>query len=119
MIIKELSAELIAAQKLEADAKAKRIEIEKKIFDLAGQNANTNFHVTSIYSFEADPAALMMATMSWPAELQPAYLSPRLDETRLNKIKAEMPHLWRQIVKEVEIKYKPTCVSVFIDVEHL
>jgi hypothetical protein len=119
MILKKLSAELIAAKKLEADAKANRMEIERKIFDLAGQNANTNFHVTSMYSFEADPAALMMATMSWPAELQPAYLSPRLDEMRLNKIKAEMPELWQQIVKEVEIKYKPTCVSVVIAVEHI
>lgn len=117
MILKELSAELIAAKKLEADAKAKRIEIEKKIFDLAGQKANTNFHVTSMYSFEADPAALMMATMSWPAELQPAYLSPRLDEMRLNKIKAEMPELWQQIVQEVEIKYKPSCMSVSICLE--
>ena len=119
MTLKELSSELIAAKKLEADAKTKRMEIERKIFDLAGQSSNTNFHVTSMYSFDADPAALMMATMSWPAELQPAYLSPRLDEMRLNKIKAEMPDLWQQIVQEVEIKYKPTCVSLFINVDHL
>ncbi len=119
MSLKELSSELIAAKKLEADAKAKRMEIERKIFELAGQNSNTNFQVTSMYSFEADPAALMMATMSWPAELQPAYLSPRLDEMRLNKIKSEMPDLWQQIVQEVEIKYKPTCVSVFIGLDHL
>lgn len=115
MILKELSAKLIAAKKLEADAKAKRIEIEKNILDLAGQNSNTNFHVTSMYSFEVDPASLMMATMSWPADLQPAYLSPKIDEIRLNKIRCEMPDLWQQIIQEVEINYKPTSVSLLID----
>lgn len=117
MTLKELSTQLIAAKKSEAEARAKILEIERLIFDLVEADHCAKFQITNAYSYEADPASLMMATMSWPSELQPAYLSPKLDETRLNKIRCEMPHLWQQIVQEVEIKYKPIGVYVSIGLE--
>jgi hypothetical protein len=115
MTLKELSTELIAAKKLETEAKAKRIEIEKMIFDLVGADVGADFQVSSLYSYQADPASLMLATMSWPAELQPAYLSPRIDETRLGKIKNEMPALWKQIAHLIDIQYKQINLSVLVD----
>ena len=115
MTLKELSNELIAAKKLEAEAKAQRIKIEKMIFDLFGADNGPDFQVNSLYSYQADPATLMLATMSWPAELQPAYLSPRIDETRIGKIKAEMPALWQQIAHLVDVQYKQIHLSVSIE----
>lgn len=115
MTLKELSTELISAKKLEAEAKTKRMEIEKQIFDLLGAEVCTDFHVASLYSYQADPASLMMATMAWPADIQPAYLSPKIDEPRLSKIKTEMPALWQQIAHLVDIQYKQINLSVLVE----
>lgn len=117
MTLKELSVELLAIKKIEAEAKTKRLELERQLLDLVEGDQGAGFQINSGYTYEADPASLMMATMSWPAELQPAYLSPKIDEIRLNKIRCEMPDLWQQIIQEVEIKYKPTSVSLLIDFE--
>lgn len=115
MTLKELSNELLAAKKLETEAKAKRLQIEKMIFDLVGEDSGADFKVSTSYSYQADPASLMLATMSWPAELQPAYLSPRIDETRLGKIKTEMPDLWKQIAHLIDIRYQQINLSVLVE----
>lgn len=115
MTLKELSSELIAAKKLETEAKTKRMEIERQIVDLLGAGNSAGFQVASVYSYQADPACLMMATMTWPAELQPAYLSPKIDEPRLNKIKSEMPTLWQQIAHLVDVQYKQISLSVSVE----
>jgi hypothetical protein len=117
MTLEDLSVELLTIKKLEAEAKTKRLALERQLLDLLKDDQGTGFQINSGYTYEADPASLMMATMSWPAELQPAYLSPKIDEGRLNKIRCEMPDLWKQIIQEVEIKYKPTSVSLLIDLE--
>jgi hypothetical protein len=111
MDLHELFDALKAANELEVQAKKMKAQASIKMLDSIG----TRMQATSLYSYRADPGALMMATMSWPTEIQPAYLGPVLDEDRIRKIRQEMPLLWQQIEHLVEIEFKEVKISFCLE----
>jgi hypothetical protein len=113
MTLHELSAQLIEAQKLEAQAKQTIANLNKKIFDLAHAKQLINFQAT--YTFSADPLSLMKATIGWPAELQPAYLAPKIDHSILNRLLHQMPDMYLQIADLVDIECAPIGVSMVVE----
>lgn len=104
MDLQELSVELIAAKQIEAEAISNRVAIEKKMLNLIAANACSQFRQSTDISFSVDAVDLMMATMSWPAEIQPAYLSPYVDMDRLKMIMSDHPELWQMISHLVNVQ---------------
>ena len=122
--VKALSNLWLEAKAKEAEATAQRIAIEKAIIDLVGakeegsQSADVGDGIkvttTGRLSYKADATELLMLTMAWPVDIQPAYMAPKIDETRLKKIRADRPDLWREIAKAVEVKPQKTSVTISI-----
>lgn len=114
MNLQELAQDLSKAQNLAEQAKQQVASIEQQIMELVGnKNFLSQFHLTTTFEFQVDAAALMAATIGWPAHLQPAYLAPVVNQDRLAKLMVNMPDLYAKILDSVEVKYEPrTTISL-------
>ena len=121
--LKALSTLWLEAKAKEAEAASQRIAIEKAIIELVGakeegskstESDGIKITTTGRLSYKADATELLTLTMAWPVDIQPAYLAPKVDETRLKKIRAERPDLWKEIARAVEVKPQKTGVNITI-----
>lgn len=121
--LKALSTLWLEAKAKEAEAASQRIAIEKAIIELVGakeegskstESDGIKITTTGRLSYKADATELLTLTMAWPVDIQPAYLAPKIDETRLKKIRAERPDLWKEIARAVEVKPQKTGVNITI-----
>jgi hypothetical protein len=121
--LKALSTLWLEAKAKETEATNQRIAIEKSIIELVGAKEegaksteceDLKITTTGRLSYKADATELLTLTMAWPVDIQPAYLAPKVDETRLKKIRAERPDLWKEIAKAVEVKPQKTGVNITI-----
>lgn len=119
--LKALSTLWLEAKAKEAEAASQRIAIEKAIIELVGakeegskstESDGIKITTTGRLSYKADATELLTLTMAWPVDIQPAYLAPKVDETRLKKIRAERPDLWKEIARAVEVKPQKTGVTI-------
>ena len=119
--LRALSTLWLEAKAKETEATNQRIAIEKSIIELVGAkeegSKSTEFEelkitTTGRLSYKADATELLTLTMAWPVDIQPAYLAPKIDETRLKKIRAERPDLWREIARAVVVKPAKTGVTI-------
>lgn len=119
--VKDLSTRWLEAKAKEAEATAERVAIENAIIELVGAKEEGSkstdvdgykITTTGRLSYKADATELCMLTMAWPVDIQPAYMAPKLDETRLKKIRAEHPELWRSIAHAVTVKPQKTGVTI-------
>lgn len=121
--LKALSTLWLEAKSKEAEAASQRIAIEKAIIELVGakeegskstESDGIKITTTGRLSYKADATELLTLTMAWPVDIQPAYLAPKIDETRLKKIRSERPDLWKEIARAVEVKPQKTGVNITI-----
>lgn len=121
--LKALSTLWLEAKAKETEAASQRIAIEKAIIELVGakeegskstESDGIKITTTGRLSYKADATELLTLTMAWPVDIQPAYLAPKVDETRLKKIRAERPDLWKEIAWAVEVKPQKTGVNITI-----
>lgn len=120
MKIEELSAAWLAARQAEADANAKRLEIEQQILQLIppreegsmstelqnGWKVRTSGKM--IYSGDID--RLLELTRSWPEK--PVKSKLELDTSMLRAIRSDRPDLWRAIAPAITVKPAKTGVNV-------
>lgn len=121
--LKALSTLWLEAKAKETEAASQRIAIEKAIIELVGakeegskstESDGIKITTTGRLSYKADATELLTLTMAWPVDIQPAYLAPKVDETRLKKIRSERPDLWKEIARAVEVKPQKTGVNITI-----
>lgn len=121
--LKALSTLWLEAKAKEAETANQRIAIEKAIIELVGakeegskstESDGIKITTTGRLSYKADATELLTLTMAWPVDIQPAYLAPKIDETRLKKIRAERPDLWKEIARAVEVKPQKTGVTITV-----
>lgn len=121
--LKALSTLWLEAKAKETEATNQRIAIEKSIIELVGAKeegaqstecGDLKITTTGRLSYKADATDLLMLTMAWPVDIQPAYMAPKVDETRLKKLRADRPDLWREIARAVEVKPAKTSVTISI-----
>ena len=121
--LKALSTLWLEAKAKETEATNQRIAIEKSIIELVGAKeegsqstecGDLKITTTGRLSYKADATELLTLTMAWPVDIQPAYLAPKVDETRLKKLRADRPDLWREIARAVEVKPAKTGVTIAI-----
>jgi primosomal replication protein N len=120
--VKALSTLWLEAKAKETEATNQRIAIEKALIELIGAREEGSqstdlgdgikVTTTGRLSYKADPTDLLMLTMAWPVDIQPAYMAPKLDETRLKKIRSDHPDLWRSIAHAVTVKPQKTSVTI-------
>jgi len=120
MKIEELCAAWVAARQAEADANAKRIEIEQQILQLIppreegsmstelpnGWKVRTSGKM--IYSGDID--RLLELTRSWPEK--PVRSRLEIDTSMLRAIRSDRPDLWRSIAPAITVRPAKTGVSV-------
>jgi hypothetical protein len=121
----ELTNEWMAARADERLANIRRITIEEQILKLVEHreegslttDAGNGIKITTTgkISYKADPIKLDELTDGWPEEMKPVSLALKVDETRLKKIRAENPALWKTIARAVEVKPAKTGVSITIE----
>lgn len=119
--LKSLSALWLQAKAEEQAANLKRVALEKAIIELVGAKEEGSqstecdelkITTTGKLSYKADPLALQALTVTWPRDLQPVAMKYVVDETKLKKIRAERPELWRSIAPAVEVKPAKTGVTI-------
>jgi hypothetical protein len=123
--LSELTNEWMAARADERLANIRRITIEEQILKLVEHreegslttDAGNGIKITTTgkISYKADPIKLDELTDGWPEEMKPVHFSLKVDETRLKKIRAENPALWKTIARAVEVKPAKTGVSITIE----
>jgi hypothetical protein len=123
--LKELTKEWMDAKADERLANIRRITIEEQILKMVEHkeegslttDAGDGVKITTTgkISYKADAIKLDELTDGWPEEIKPVHLALKVDETRLKKIRAENPALWKQIAKAVEVKPAKTGVSILIE----
>jgi hypothetical protein len=121
----QLSNDWLAAKTDERLANSRRVSIEEQIIKLAATkeegslttDAGDGFKITTTgkITYKADAIKLDELTDGWPAEIKPVSLALKVDETRLKKIRAENPALWKTIARAVEVKPAKTGVSISIE----
>jgi hypothetical protein len=121
----ELTNEWMAARADERLANIRRITIEEQILKLVEHreegslttDAGNGIKITTTgkISYKADPIKLDELTDGWPEEMKPVHFSLKVDETRLKKIRAENPALWKTLARAVEVKPAKTGVSISIE----
>jgi hypothetical protein len=123
--IAELTNEWMSARADERLANIRRITIEEQILKLVEHreegslttDAGNGIKITTTgkISYKADPIKLDELTDGWPEEMKPVHFSLKVDETRLKKIRAENPALWKTLARAVEVKPAKTGVSISIE----
>lgn len=117
----DLAHAWLEAKQLEKASAERRIEIEQmllKHIDMKLEGSTTShfdaFKITATakLSYKADADLLARAVMAWPANVQPAYLAMKVDETRLKQIRGARPDLWAEIASIVEIKPLKTSITI-------
>lgn len=125
MTLEQLTQQLLDAAAAEKQARELRVQLEAEILRMVeftkdegsavfSLGNGRRLRATSKLSYKADATELMMLTMDWLAEMQPAYLSPVVDETRLKTIRRDHPDMWAKIARAVEIKPVKTRVSIIV-----
>jgi len=113
MTLQELTHELAQLQEQAEQAKNKIQEIEGQIISLLLNKNVGQFCVTTKFEFEVNAADLMVATMSWPAHIQPAYLAPVIKHDVLTELMTNMPDLWKNLQETTNVRYEPHIVIKF------
>ena len=119
--LKALSTLWLEAKAKETEATHQRIAIENSIIELVGAKeegsqstecGDLKITTTGRLSYKADATELLTLTMAWPVDIQPAYLAPKVDETRLKKLRLYRQDLWRSIASAIEVKPAKTGVLI-------
>ena len=115
----------MAAKSDERLANIRRITIEEQILKMVERkeegslttDAGDGIKITTTgkNSYKVDAVKLDELTDGWPEEMKPVSLALKVDETRLKKIRAENPALWKTIARAVEVKPAKTGVSISIE----
>lgn len=119
--LKMLSMLWLDAKAAEKLATEKRVALEHQIIQLVGSKEEgatstecdgMKITTTGRLSYKADVLALQAMTAGWPADIQPVQVKYVADETRLKRIRADRPELWRSIAPAVEVKPQKTGVTI-------
>ena len=119
--LKALSTLWLEAKAEEKAANEKRVALEKAIVELVGAKEEGSqstecdglkITTTGKLAYKADVLALQALTAGWPQDVQPVQVKYVADETRLKKIRADRPELWRSIAPAIEVKPMKTGVTI-------
>ena len=122
MSVEDLAGHWLKAKTDEANANARRLEVEDQLLKLMpakeeGRMSHTlnngwKFSSTGKLSYKADIEKLKLLTMSWPAETRPIKTKIEADEVILRQIRTERADLWRVLASAVTCKPTKTYVTI-------
>lgn len=122
MRVEDLAGHWLKAKTDEANANARRLEVEDQLLKLMpakeeGRISHTltngwKFSSTGKLSYKADIEKLKLLTMSWPADTRPIKTKIEADESILRQIRTEREDLWRSIAPAITVKPAKTYVTI-------
>lgn len=120
--VEDLVTKLIEAKAAEADANARRIEIESEIIArLGSKEEGSQTHeltngfkitITGKMTYSADMPLLMQLAGALPENLRPIKMDPKLDDTGAKYLRMNKPEIWRMIAPAITIKPAKTSLTI-------
>jgi hypothetical protein len=114
--------ELIAAKKTEAEANARRVNIEQEIIKITGQKEEGSqthdlengmkLTVTGKLSYSANMNMLMSIVSNVPESLRPIKVETKLDETGCKYLRHNEPETWALLAPAITVKPAKTSITI-------